>query len=271
VTGLSASRSSVSEQRLSLTPNAVHLWMCRVGAVNDPVLRETYPTLLNESERQQCASLHEQLRDEALLTRVLARTVLSRYAPLAPAAWDFERAVNGKPRVVEGAAPGLEFNLSHSHGWVVCAVSRGMAVGVDVEYCDGQRDFMRLAHRYFLPAEVAALEARNGEFQRDLFYELWTLKEAWSKFRGGNIGSAMGAVGFSLDRPGFIDITAAESEDQTDCWLLAPEPGFRLALCRGRQPSAQVELKVFESVPLRESRHVELPLLAVASGFAGAM
>lgn len=271
MTGLSASRSSVSEQRLSLAPDAVHLWLCRAAAVNDPALREAYPHLLNESERRRCASLHEQLREEALLTRVLVRTVLSRYAPLAPAAWNFESNDNGKPRVAGDAAPGLEFNLSHSHGWVVCAVSRGMTVGVDVEHCDAQRDFMRLAQRYFLAAEVAALESREGELQRDLFYELWTLKEAWSKSRGGNIGSAMGAVGFSLDRPGNIDITGAAAEYPTDCWLLAPEPGFRLALCRGQQPSGQAKLQVFESVPLRESRTVELPALAVSSGFAGAM
>ena len=271
MTGSSASRSSVSEARLSLDPNTVHLWLCRAGAVNDPALRDAYPQILNESERQSCASLHEQLRDEALLARVLVRTVLSRYASPAPAAWDFESNVNGKPRVAGGAARGLEFNLSHSRGWLACAVSRGMAVGVDVEHCDGRRDFMRLAHRYFLDAEVAALEAREGEAQRALFYELWTLKEAWSKCRGGNIGSAMGAVGFSLDQPGHIDITAADSDYPTDCWLSAPEPDFRLALCRRGPPSARVELKVFESVPLGESRSVELPLLAVSSGIAGAM
>ena len=118
MTGLSARRSSVSEARLSLGPNAVHLWLCRTGAVNDPALREAYPQLLNESERRRCASLHEQLREEALLTRVLVRTVLSRYAPLAPAAWEFESNANGKPRVAGEAAPELEFNLSHSHGWL---------------------------------------------------------------------------------------------------------------------------------------------------------
>jgi 4'-phosphopantetheinyl transferase len=271
VTGLSVSRSSVSEQRLSLAPDAVHLWLCRAGAVNDPALREAYPQILSESERRRCASLHKQLREEALLARVLVRTVLSRYAALAPAAWGFESNVNGKPGVTGGAAPGLEFNLSHSRGWLVCAVSRGMAVGVDVEHCDGRRDTMRLARRYFLDAEVKALEAREGEAQKALFYELWTLKEAWSKCRGGNIGSAMGAVGFNLDRPGHIGITAADSGYPTDCWLLAPEPGFRLALCRGGQPSTPVELKVFESVPLGESRAVELPLLALSSGIAGAM
>ena len=269
MTGLSASRSNVSE--LPLAPDAVHLWLSRAAAVSDLAQGEAYPDILSESERQRCASLHEQLREEALLTRALVRTVLSRYAPPAPADWQFEIDANGKPRVAGDAAPGLEFNLSHSHGWVVCAVSRGGAVGVDVEHCDGRRDFMKLARRYFLPAEVKALEAREGELRRDLFYELWTLKEAWSKFRGGNIGSAMGAVGFSLDRPGNIDITTVDSENPTDCCLLAPEPAFRLALCRRRQPPAQLELRVFESVPLGESRIVELPALAVSSGFTGAM
>lgn len=268
---LSASRSSVSEQRLSLAPDAVHLWLCRAGAVSDSALTEAYPQLLNEAERQRYASLHEQLREEAILARVLVRTVLSRYEPVEAAAWNFQSNANGKPQLAGNAANGLEFNLSHSHGWVVCAVSRELAVGVDVECCDAQRDFMRLAHRYFLPAEVAALEARKGESQRELFYELWTLKEAWSKFRGGNIGTAMGAVGFDLDQPGSIDISTADTETPVDCWLLAPEPGFRLALCRGRQFGSVAKLTVFESVPLHTNRAVELPWLAASGDLAGAV
>jgi hypothetical protein len=79
----------------------------------------------------------------------------------------------------------------------------------------------------------------------------------------------MGAVGFSLDRPGNIDINGADTESPIDCWLLAPEPGFRLALCRRQQPPGQAKLKVFESVPLGESRPVELPCLAASSDLAG--
>jgi 4'-phosphopantetheinyl transferase len=269
VTGSSASRSSVSRQSLSLAANSVHLWLCRQDAVSDPALQEAYPQILSDAERQRCDDLRPHLRGEALLARVLVRTVLSAYAGIEPEAWNFETSLNGKPHIAQPQACGLEFNVSHSHGWLVCAVSRDAAVGVDVERCDAQRDFMRLARRYFRPEELLALEARQGESQRALFYELWTLKEAWSKARGHNIGSSMGAVGFSLDTAGKIEISQSGEAFPADCWSLVPAPDFRLALCRAGQSSAPPQLQVFETVPLRGYRPLELPAQASSGAWAG--
>ena len=203
------------------------------------------------------------------MARVLVRTVLSRYASTSPVDWVFGTGANGKPQLEPEQSDGLEFNVSHSHGWLACAVSRKVAVGVDVELCDEARDFMRLARRYFQAQELVALEGLPVEEQRQRFYRLWTLKEAWSKTRGDNIGSAMGAVGFSLEAPGTIAVSETGEPFPVDCWLLQPAPDFQLALCRARLSDLPPLLAVFETVPLGDYRPLELPLEATTATRGG--
>jgi hypothetical protein len=119
------------------------------------------------------------------------REVLSRYAPMAPADWCFVQGENGKPWLENPPRP-LDFNLSHSGDWLVCAVTAGSAVGVDLEVCEPQRDVMKLARRFFRAPEIAALQACPLEQQLERFYDYWTLKEARIKCRGGGAWSGVG-------------------------------------------------------------------------------
>jgi len=159
----------------------VHLWLCRPGTAGP----------------------------ESLL-----RECLSRYVPCPPARWRFTRNPNGKPAVAAAPRP-LAFNLSHSNGWLAIAVTAGAPVGVDIEYCDPRRDVLRLARRYFHPGEVAALEQRDAAGRRALFYDLWTLKEARIKARGGAL---------------WRDLSQLDPDPTEACWRLAPVPRYRLAI-----------------------------------------
>jgi len=112
------------------------------------------------------------------------REVLSRYANVAPADWRFSRGEHGKPGLLDSPRP-LDFNLSHSGDWLACAITAGTAVGLDIEYCDPDRDVLKLARRFFQTHEIAALQACNREEQTARFYDYWTLKEA--RERSGEI------------------------------------------------------------------------------------
>jgi hypothetical protein len=60
----------------------IHLWLCPHGDSGDPALDATYRALLTPQELQQKDRFHfPRDRHRYLLTRVLVRTVLSRYAP----------------------------------------------------------------------------------------------------------------------------------------------------------------------------------------------
>lgn len=82
------------------------------------------------------------------------------------------------------------FNLSHSHGMAVIAVS-GSRVGVDIEPV--RKANISVARRFFCPGELQYV-LENGDTG---FFRIWTLKEAFMKATGK--GMALGLDSFCID------------------------------------------------------------------------
>jgi 4'-phosphopantetheinyl transferase len=110
----------------------------------------------------------------------------------------------------------LCFNLSHTDGLVVLAIAR-QPVGVDVEWLDRRGRTIELADRYFAPTEITALRALPETAQRDRFFDLWTLKEAYIKARGLGLALPLGGFAYSdFETPPLsiaVDPTLADRPD----------------------------------------------------------
>jgi 4'-phosphopantetheinyl transferase len=142
--------------------------------------------------------------------------ILARYLGEASEAFAIVADERGKPRLA-GSSPPLSFNLSHSGGLALVAVTAAaVEVGVDVERLRPRRDLVRLAARW-LPAEDADAVAAAGTAEREaVFYAAWTRHEARTKCTGAGIdGPAPGPE--IVARPLDIDAgyTAALAFDGT--------------------------------------------------------
>ena len=93
-------------------------------------------------------------------------------------------------------APALQFNLSHTRGFVACAISIANAVGIDVEAVSRNPD-IEVADRFFSPREVAILRAMPPERQPETFLRFWTLKEALIKATGEGLSRALDSFSFA--------------------------------------------------------------------------
>jgi len=82
--------------------------------------------------------------------------------------------------------PELEFSVTHTRD-SMCAVFSRQEVGVDAEFRDRPTRALRLADRYFQPAEAAWLRRRPETEQGESFLNLWTAKEACVKLTGEGI------------------------------------------------------------------------------------
>lgn len=91
---------------------------------------------------------------------------------------------HGRPALADASATALDFNWSHCADHAVVALARGLAPGIDVERLDERANALRLARRYFHPAEIAALAALPAPARSRAFLELWTAKEALLKALG---------------------------------------------------------------------------------------
>ncbi len=96
----------------------------------------------------------------------------------------FETGRYGKPRLAGGEGRRHRFNVSHSDERFLIAIGRQGRLGLDIEMIDRAVDYLGIGRSVFTGDEQLALGAARGEARRDLFFRLWTRKEALMKASG---------------------------------------------------------------------------------------
>lgn len=181
--------------------------------------------------------------------RKLVRTVLSRYADVAPDDWTFAADEHGRPRALGTALGDIDFNLSHSETLAVCAVARG-AIGVDVE--DLARPApLDVAARFFAPSETEALLAEPAERRSRRFYEYWVLKESYLKARGLGLRLPLDRFAFDLGDMATprVSFVAPIDDDAARWWFALFEPTpHHLAAVAKRDPPLSPRLVAREQI-----------------------
>lgn len=188
------------ERRCAITPNnmaenTLHLWCAFPDDLLDEEAAKACARLLSDDElaRWQRFKFDEHRR-EYLATHALARIALSHHHPMPPDSWRFRSNEFGKPAI--DPERGLRFNLSNSLGLVVCLISEGAEVGVDVEPRTRAGSIAEVGPRMFSQEEQAQLEALPDEARPQRALHLWTLKEAYIKARGMGLALPLNEFSF---------------------------------------------------------------------------
>jgi 4'-phosphopantetheinyl transferase len=216
--------------------SAVHIDLVETADAAALDKLDSYKALLSKDEHERMARLVFDRDQRAfVITRAHVRTMLSRYAAVAPTDWRFIENVHGRPEILDRPAgtPDLRFNISHTDGLIACAVTIGREVGVDVEHI-GRHLTHDIAGRFFAPDEVADLRKLPLDDQERVFFDYWTLKEAYIKARGFGLALPLGEFAFKLNPPGPPAITFLPSlDDDPSTWQFMqdwPTPQHRLGL-----------------------------------------
>lgn len=135
-------------------------------------------------------------RDMFLVGRVMARAIVADALRTTPGGWPWREGPRGRPEVDADDCP-ISFNLAHSGGRVVCALSWLGAVGVDVEDRERASLDRGLVARCCDATEAADVDA-HGDRWRDRFLQYWTLKESYLKAVGLGISVHLPDVRFRL-------------------------------------------------------------------------
>lgn len=93
----------------------------------------------------------------------------------------------------------LNFNLSHSRGFMLLAVTRGRDVGVDIELIDREFATADVAERFFSRREILSLRSQPDHLQTEAFFNCWTRKEAYIKARGEGLTLPLDQFDVSLE------------------------------------------------------------------------
>ena len=146
--------------------------------------------------------LYPRPRREFTLCRAALRSLLCRELGCPNAELSFGTAKFGKPFARVGGIPApVAFNVSHSGRHGLIALAPEGRIGVDVEERSTKRNLDGYIRLLFAPEERTALETSRGRERVELFYRLWTLKEAAIKAAGA--GLSIDPASFGIP-PGMI-------------------------------------------------------------------
>jgi 4'-phosphopantetheinyl transferase len=214
--------------RVGLPGGEVHVWIARI---DDPVQAASNRKLLSGEETIRSNRFQfERDRNEYINARGSLRQVLGRYLGVEPTSLQFTYNAFGKPYFHSSMEQcGLMFNLSHSSGLALIAMTQGCEVGVDVEAIREECSFHReVASNFFSVEEVAELDELPPEQWSRGFYCCWTRKEAFLKACG--CGFSMPSTGFGVTvRPTEAPILRrCDWEPPTEWHIehLEPLPGY---------------------------------------------
>lgn len=92
----------------------------------------------------------------------------------------------GRPELMPPRHGGsaASFNLTHTRGFAACAILQGAPAGIDAEDLRRPIDIAEMAARWYAPPERRLLDQLAPEQRTEMFFRIWTLKEAILKATG---------------------------------------------------------------------------------------
>lgn len=195
-------------------------WLVAPGALRADV-RERFAGWLSAEERARAARfVRDADRERFVVGRGLARCLLTDVTGIDPVEWRFEVDERGRPEVAAPVTP-WRFSISHTDGAVACVAARGAACGVDVERVRALRDWRGVAEQVFSRDERQRLEALGERHRPELFFRLWTLKEAYVKARGAGLTLPVRGITVRPEGEPIGLELAPELRDDPQRWRLA--------------------------------------------------
>ncbi|MCW8929907.1 MAG: 4'-phosphopantetheinyl transferase superfamily protein [Gammaproteobacteria bacterium] len=180
---------------VTLSDNIIDVWLCQLTDIENrnPLF---LPQLSKEEKNRAERFKFDIHRNRFIASHGFVRTVLAKYLNCETSDIDFLKGEQGKPYLSISNSGNLQFNLSHTQDVAILAVTKDVAVGVDIEHNDRKTDWKGICKRFFTEPEQEALFSLNTEQQANAFFDLWTRKEAYMKVLG--TGLSLSPTEFTL-------------------------------------------------------------------------
>jgi 4'-phosphopantetheinyl transferase len=202
----------------------VDLWRVEVERVDS----RSVESILADDERARAARFRFDIdRRRYVACRAALRSILGARLHVPRGSLQFAYGEFGKPSI--DPAHGVFFNVSHTTGLGLVALSSDVDVGVDVERLRLIDDHIELAKSVF-----SAVEQRDLALASDpslAFLRGWTRKEAYAKARGGGLSDAWKTFTVTLGSNARLD-TIDDDPQEASAWSIvdASDTRFVIAL-----------------------------------------
>lgn len=173
--------------------------MCEIYAVSftEKLDQQMFDNLfeLVSAERQSKINRFIKWQDaqRSLISDTLIRNIICNKLKIKNNEISFSKNSYGKPFL--NNYTNLQFNISHSGKWILCATDNE-PIGVDVQ--EIRPIDLDIAKRFFSEKEYNDLLEQPEKNRLSYFYDLWSLKESYIKALGKGLSIPLNSFSFSF-------------------------------------------------------------------------
>ena len=212
---------NIPPKNFCLTSEEVHIWRANLDlSVTET---EELTKILSTDEREKADRFRfAEHRRRSIITRARLRQILATYLNTSAEEVLFKYSDRGKPSLSNHCnQDNLQFNVSHSENLALYAFTHHNRVGIDLEYIRSRGDAVQIARRFFAPQEYELISSLEKNRQREVFLQIWTIKEAYLKATGEGLSGSLDTteVSFEGDKP--VGLAAINSSTQkANDWIV---------------------------------------------------
>jgi len=216
-----------------LSDSDIHVWRADLNLPPEQI--EALATTLSADESDRANRFHfEKDRNRFIAARGILRSLLATYLNLSPSQLEFAYGDRGKPSLSIATPGNLSFNLSHSKGLALYAITKTSPIGIDIEYLRQMSDALQLAKRFFSFREYQAIAQLSPAERQRGFLKAWTAKEAYLKAKGLGLSGGLEKVEVSIASGEVFKLLSIDEDcrlaDRWSLYSVKPHPDYLAAL-----------------------------------------
>jgi 4'-phosphopantetheinyl transferase len=170
-----------------LQEGEIHVWYAKLDQSMPSV--DNIKHLLTTAEKSRVERFHfDRDKIRYIGAHAILKILLSYYLDTRPHSINFQAGRYGKPALNKiKHKGGLRFNMSHSEGIALYAITRNCEIGIDIEKIREIPEADNIVKRFFSKNEIKKYYTAPNSRKREFFFEIWTRKEAFTKAIGSGL------------------------------------------------------------------------------------
>lgn len=159
--------------------NQIDLWFIPFRKLT---CKKYIKNLLDEQELTRGNSFkYDILKERYFYYHFAFRNILSKYMDIHPKEIKYTYTQNNKP-YIKGSS--YHFNFSHSQDIAFLGIQRDSSIGVDIEVIKSNLSFYSISQIFYSKKELKEWQTLPQLQKTNVFYQIWTAKEAYGKLKG---------------------------------------------------------------------------------------
>ena len=208
----------------------IHIWSSLLDQPED--LINLFHTSLSKEEKDRISKYKfKLLRDRQTVSKGLLKSFISSYLNIGTGEINFVQNEYGKPSLTpELNEIDLHFNISHSEHFGMFAFTIGKQLGIDIESVQEITNLNQIVDLCFSDSEKEWFYNSDPGLKKELFYKVWTGKEAYIKAIGKGLSFPLKEIEFKINSNNSIEFQNVHGDlpyrGKWNIFTFNPHPNF---------------------------------------------